>query len=254
MSPSKFVWHELMTTDTKAAEAFYTKVVGWQAADSGMPGGVYTIFSTGSTRVAGLMGMPPDAQAQGAPPSWIGYIGVDKIHTYVEKVKAAGGTIIRDPEDIPGVGRFAVAKDPHGAVFALFSTDYPPQPSPAPGTPGVVGWNELYAGDLNSAWAFYSELFGWTKADAMDMGPHGIYQLFSTGEMPDGGMMTKMPQTPVPCWLYYFNVETVDAAVDRINQAGGKIVNGPMEVPGGSWIVQALDPQGAMFAVVAPKR
>ena len=49
-------------------------------------------------------------------------------------------------------------------------------------------------------------------------------------------------------------VPTLDAAVDRVNAGGGKIMNGPMEVPGGSWIVQAMDPQGAFFCLVAPKR
>src|SRR5205085_9119861 len=101
--------------------------------------------------------------------------------------------------------------------------------------------------------AFYSKLFGWTKADAIDMGPMGTYQLFSTGNGPVGGMMTKTPQTPAPFWLYYFNVSGIDAARERVKTAGGKVINGPMEVPGGSWILQGLDPQGAMFALVGPK-
>jgi uncharacterized protein len=32
------------------------------------------------------------------------------------------------------------------------------------------------------------------------------------------------------------------------------VINGPMEVPGGRWIINGLDPQGAMFALLAPKR
>jgi predicted enzyme related to lactoylglutathione lyase len=252
MSPSNFVWHELMTTDIKAAEAFYTSVVGWQAADAGMPGMAYTILSVGQSRVAGLMATPP--HAAGMPPSWFGYIGVDHVDTYAEKVKAAGGSISLGPQDIPEVGRFAVAHDPHGALFCLFSSDYPPQPPAAPNTLGIVGWNELYAGDLDSAWSFYSGIFGWTKADAIPMGPAGIYQLFSAGAAPIGGIMTKMPEMPAPSWLYYFNVDAIDAAAARITEAGGKITHGPAEVPGGSWIVQALDPQGALFALVATKR
>jgi predicted enzyme related to lactoylglutathione lyase len=101
---------------------------------------------------------------------------------------------------------------------------------------------------------FYSDLFGWTKADTVDMGPMGIYQLFAAGGDAIGGMMTKTPQSPAPFWLYYFNVDAIDAAVERITAAGGKVIQGPHEVPGGSWIVQALDPQGALFALVATKR
>ena len=64
-------------------------------------------------------------------------------------------------------------------------------------------------------------------------------------------MMTKMPQSPRSFWLYYFNVDAIDAASTRIKDAGGQIINGPMQVPGERWIVQGLDPQGAMFALLA---
>jgi uncharacterized protein len=67
-------------------------------------------------------------------------------------------------------------------------------------------------------------------------------------------MMTKPPQIPSPMWLFYFNVEAIDAASARIGENGGQVLNGPMQVPGGSWIVQSMDPQGAMFALVAPSR
>ena len=82
--------------------------------------------------------------------------------------------------------------------------------------------------------AFYSELFGWTKGDAIDMGPMGIYQIFAIGGAPSGGMMTKTPEIPHPFWLYYFNVEGIDAAMARVKKAGGRILNGPIEVPGGT--------------------
>jgi predicted enzyme related to lactoylglutathione lyase len=63
-----------------------------------------------------------------------------------------------------------------------------------------------------------------------------------------------MPLSPVPFWLYYFNVDAIDAAAARAKANGGKILNGPHEVPGGLWIVMCMDPQGAAFAMVAPKR
>jgi uncharacterized protein len=251
----KSVWYDLMTNDTKAAETFYTSVVGWSAKDSGMADRSYILFSAGPAMVAGLMPIPDDVRAMGVPPCWSGYIAVEDVDAYAARVKSAGGAIRRAPEDIPGVGRFAVAADPHGAVFLLFKGMGGPGPAlVTPGAAGHVGWHELYAGNLDAAWAFYSGLFGWTKADAMDMGPMGIYQLFAIGGVPVGGMMTKPQEIPVPCWAYYFNVETVDAAVARVKQGGGKVVHGPTEVPGGSWIVQCFDPQGAFFALVAPRR
>jgi uncharacterized protein len=88
----------------------------------------------------------------------------------------------------------------------------------------------------------------------MDMGPMGIYQMFAFGGEAIGGMMTKPPSMPAPCWMYYFNVDGIDAAKARVETGGGAILNGPMEVPGGHWIVQCRDPQGAMFCLVAPRR
>ena len=97
-------------------------------------------------------------------------------------------------------------------------------------------------------------MFGWRKGETLDMGPNGVYQLFATGGDAVGGMMTKMPEMPVPAWVYYINVDAIDAAMGRVTAGGGTVINGPMEVPGGQWILQGLDPQGAMFALVAPRR
>ena len=167
----------------------------------------------------------------GAWPAWNGYVLVDDADVYSERVKAASGAIHRAPEDIPGVGRFSVAADPHGAVFILFegASDDGARPA-APGTPGHVGWHELHAGDLESAFAFYSGLFGWTKGEAISMGPMGVYQTFATGGA-SGGMMTKTPETPAPFWLYYFNVDAVEAAMARVKDAGGQ---SPSTARGGS--------------------
>jgi predicted enzyme related to lactoylglutathione lyase len=129
------------------------------------------------------------------------------------------------------------------------------EPPPlAPGTPGTAGWRELYAGDREASFAFYAKLLGWTKADALDMGPMGVYQLLARNGEVFGGMMSKPPQVPVPCWVYYFNVDAIDAAVERVKAGGGQVLNGPMQVPGGSWIIQCLDPQRAMFCLVAQRR
>ena len=252
----KFFWYDLMTSDPKAAEAFYTRVVGWTAKDSGAPGQDYTLLCADGMPIGGLMKLPKEASDRGVPPCWSGYIAVDDVDDYAMRIKVAGGTVEREPHDIPHVGRFAVVADPGGAVFLImkpFSTQEMPVPSPM--AAGNVGWRELQAHDGQKAFQFYSGLFGWTKAEAMDMGPMGIYQMFKTGDdHAVGGMMTKAPQAPGTYWLYYFNVDAIDSAVTRVTEGGGRIVHGPSEVPGPMWIVQALDPQGAMFALVAPKR
>lgn len=251
-----FVWYELMTTDAGAAEAFYRDVIGWGSQDAGMPmpGVRYTLLTAGEEVVAGLMALPQAAADAGARPGWIGYVGVTDVDATAREIVAAGGAVHREPDDIPDIGRFAMVADPQGAVFALFKphTDMD-QASLPPGTPGRFGWHELMAADWEPAFDFYAGLFGWEKRDAMDMGEMGVYQLFTTGGEPDGGMMTKPASVPAPFWLYYINVAGVDAAMDRAKTRGAQVLNGPMEVPGGMWIVQMLDPQGAMFAIVGPK-
>jgi predicted enzyme related to lactoylglutathione lyase len=255
--PNPFVWYDLATTDTKGAEAFYHSVVGWSAHDSGLKDRPYILLSMGSAPVGGLMPIPEEAAARGVPPMWMAYIGVDDVDAYAARVTSAGGSIKRGPEDIPnGIGRFAVVADPQGAPFVLFKGMGSPPADPLTGAdPGRVSWHELWANEFESEFAFYSSLFGWTKTATHDMGPMGIYQIFSTGDGDAGGMLNKPPQAgDYAYWLLYFNVPSADTAVERINQAGGKVLQGPHQVPGGSWIVQAIDPQGAVFAIAAPKR
>jgi uncharacterized protein len=255
--PSNFVWYELMTPDTKAAEAFYRGVVGWGAdVQPGMTSGAsYTILKAGEAPVAGILAKPKEAFSGGAKPGWMGYIGVDDVEAYAKRVQAAGGKVHKPVSEIPEVGQFCVVADPQGTVFVLFQAkagaERPQQP-PA-GTPGYTSWHELHAVDGKSAFEFYSGIFGWKKAEVMDMGPSGVYQMFAADGPTIGGMMTAMDQANRPGWIYYFNVESADAAAGRVKERGGKVLMGPHEVPGGSWIVQGIDPQGALFAVVGPK-
>ena len=253
-SQRPFAWYELLTTDTAAAQAFYSKVMGWGTQASPNADKDYTLFALGATPVAGLMDQPEEARAMGAPPSWLGYVDVDDVDATTDQARRLGGSVYVPPTDIPSVGRFSVLADPQGATFAVLKWASPGMgEQPAPNTPGRVGWHELMAVDWAKAFAFYSELFGWQKGEAVSMGPMGTYQLFTANGEPIGGMFNKPEMVPVPFWLYYVNIAGIDAATDRVRAAGGQILNGPMEVPGGSWIVQCSDPQSAMFALVGPK-
>jgi len=250
----RFVWYELMTSDPEGAKAFYSAVVGWTMKDVPMPGMTYTLALMGEAQIAGMMGIPEQAKAMGVPPNWTGYVAVTDVDASAKEVVRLGGKVLREPTDIPGIGRFAIVADPHGAVVALFWGDGEGPMDPGQMAPGHIGWHELYAGDLETDFGFYSALFSWKKHQAMDMGPMGVYQLFGMEDGSDiGGMMTRPKEVPVPAWLYYFNVGDIDAALARITGAGGKVLNGPMEVPGPMWIVQAIDPQGAAFAVVGAR-
>lgn len=256
MRDGDFFWYDVMTTDEGRAADFYSKVVGWGTQEVGGGAHDYTAFTiVGGRGVAGLMTIPP--HAQGTPPCWMGYIWAEDVDAMAAKAEQSGGKVLRAPADIPGVIRFAVMADPHGAGFLIAKGLHPDAAPLAEGTIGTVGWRELYAGNGADAFAFYESLFGWTKADAIDMGAMGTYQLFATrgsNGQAVGGMMTKPPQVPHPNWGFYFNVPGIDAAAAAVKAGGGTLLNGPMQVPGGQWIVQALDPLGAYFGLVAPGR
>ena len=119
---------------------------------------------------------------------------------------------------------------------------------------GSCAWNELVAGNQANAIAFYTGLFGWTEPrDPMDMGEMGEYKFIAHNDVDIGAIMQKPPQMPVPMWNHYFRVPSIDAARAAVEANGGTVMMGPHEVPGGDWIIQGTDPQGAMFALVGAK-
>ena len=242
-----FVWGELLTTDTAAAGAFYSKVVGWKTAPSN-PDGSYITFNTKSGPAAGMMSLPDEAKKMGAPPHWLMYVGTPNVDETATRIAQLRGRVLKQPADIPGTGRFAVVQDPYGATFGIY-TPKTPRPSQAQVGTGEFSWFELYTPNPEGAWAFYQSLFGWEKTSAMDMGEMGTYQMFGRGGgIPNGGIMKPPPGAPA-AWQPYVRVADAKAAAAIAQAGGGKIVNGPMEVPGGDWIAQGMDPQGAMFAV-----
>src|SRR5688500_10119997 len=240
-----FVWCELLTTDPAAAGPFYSKVVGWTTAPFGP---AYTTFNTKSGSVGGMMALPDDAKRMGAPPNWLMYVGTPNVDETATRVAQLRGRVLKQPADIPGTGRFAVVQDPHGATFGIYTPNTPRAAKAKPDA-GEFSWFELYTPHPDGAWSFYQSLFGWEKTSAMDMGEMGVYQMFGRGGgIPNGGIMKPPPGAPA-AWQPYVRVADAKAAAATAQAAGGKIVNGPMEVPGGDWIAQGMDPQGAMFAV-----
>jgi len=249
----RFVWHELMTNDVPSALKFYTKVVGWKAAPYPDDPSYTLLSGKGPNAQAGVMTMPPDAKAMGAAPHWLNYIGSPDVDSSVARATEFGATVLVPPQDIPKIGRFTVLKDPFGATFAIFT---PTGEGMGGGSRelGEFSWHELITPDPSGAFEFYSRLFGWENAGNMDMGPMGNYQMFGL----DGGQMGGIYRQPAdmpgpPSWLPYVLVPDTKRASQLIAAAGGRVINGPMEVPGGDWIVAGIDPEGVMFALHSRK-
>jgi predicted enzyme related to lactoylglutathione lyase len=243
------LWFELMTSDSKAAEKFYKNVVGWTSAPFEQSPQPYTMFNrSGDIPVGGVLKTP---EGMNAPPFWAMYIGVPKLEDAAKHIKRLGGSELSPVIEVPTVGRMQMVKDPQGAAFYIYEPSNTTQQPEGPAEIGEASWLELMTNDAPAALKFYSEVFNWQPGDAMDMGEMGKYYMFNRPHGMIGGMMNKPPQLAQvpPNWGIYFRVPDVNAAVERIKANGGQILNGPMEVPGGDIIVNAMDPQGAAFSL-----
>ncbi len=244
----RVLWYELLTTDMKAAEKFYTVVTGWGVTPFDGAEQPYDMWTrAGGVPIGGVMTMPT---GMNFPPHWGMYIDVPQLEDAVAQIERLGGSALSPVIDVPTVGRMRTMKDPQGAAFSIHEpASPPPQPEAEPQI-GDVSWHELYTTDAEAALKFYTQLFGWRPTDAMDMGPMGKYHMFAR-TFPLGGMMNKPPemQHMPPNWGLYFRVPDVHAGAERVTANGGQVLNGPMEVPGEDWVVNCMDPQGAAFGL-----
>lgn len=248
-SHGRFAWYELLTADTQSAKIFYTKVMGWDVLDASAPSRPYMLLTAGDSLVGGLMELASEARQSGVGSGWIGYVEVSEVDAIAERVKQLGGAVHVPPTDVPGISRFCIFADPQAARLGMLKWPKPPHgQSPAPGGREHVVWHELLATNHEAALDFYAELFGWQKAETKT-GEFGTYQTFSASRQPIGGLRTKPPAVRAPFWLYYFQVDDLDAAAGRLVAAGGQILDEPFELSGGNWTVPCADPQGAIFAL-----
>lgn len=245
-----FIWYELATPNMESATAFYTEVVGWRATpgDGSRP---YTNLRVGDTPVAGVTTLAAADQ----PPHWTVYVDVENMDTSIERVTALGGQVLDAPSQRDHVGTVARVADPTGAALGLFQSGGQPMPPFEDEAPrvGDISWTELSTTDWDRARTFYNALFGWREQSTVELpGGVGTYWMFQApgSEVTLGGMgnMAKAMNVP-PHWLPYFYVGDLDAAIGRVEAKGGKVVNGPMEIPGGDRVAQCDDPEGAPFAI-----
>ena len=257
-----FIWYELITPDPAAAKAFYDPVVGWDiAADPVAPGMEYRMIQrSDGGNAGGVLTLTDEMRAGGARPIWLGYLHVSDVDAKAAAIEGDGGKVMMAPWDQPGVGRLAMVTDPSGAPFYLMAP-LPPEVDPnavsdvfSVDRPQHVRWNELWSGDPAGAVDFYRRHFGWVQEGDMDMGEMGKYQFVQHGGVMIGAIMPKMPDVPASMWNYYIGVDDIDRGADAVRSGGGQIFNGPMEIPGGEYALNAADPQGALFGLVGPRK
>jgi len=118
--PGTLTWNELVTRDLEACLPFYGELLGWQWKDMPMhDGSLYKMCMVGGRPNGGVMEMTSD-WPEHTPPHWAVYLQVEEVDASAARVKELGGQVLKEPWDVPTVGRIAVCQDPQGAVFSLF--------------------------------------------------------------------------------------------------------------------------------------
>jgi uncharacterized protein len=239
---------ELVTPDQAAAKGFYGPLFGWELEDVPMgDAGYYVAVAKEGDSVAGISGPMPGMEDH--PAFWGVYLAVDDVDAVAARVADAGGTVEAEPFDVMDLGRMAAIKDPTGARVNLW------QAGATIGTiranePGTPTWNELVTPDLPTATAFYRDVLGVEWEEMAMEGGTPYTCLVVEGRQVAGAMPPAMEGVP-PHWNVYFNVEDVDATVDRAVGLGGRAVAPPFDVPGVGRLAVLADPQGGMFNVMA---
>jgi uncharacterized protein len=241
--PGTFSWAELVTSDADAAKSFYASLFAWNYDDRPIPdGSVYSMALRDGKSVAALY-------AADQPPHWNCYVTVASLEETTRRAGELGGTVMAEPFDVMDAGRMAVIADPAGAALCLW------EPRTSIGaelvnTPGSMAWNDLVTPDPEGAATFYGGMFGWTTEE---MPASGGYRVIRNGERSNGGIMPldpdRMgPDTPAN-WMPYFGHDDVERLVRELGELGGRVFNGPVDVPQGTFAVLG-DPQGAVFAAL----
>lgn len=220
--PGTPCWIDVMVPDRHAARTFYGPLFAWDFEEGGPETGYYTSCERGGYRVGGIGEPPPGVEAP--PAAWTTYLSVEDARATAEKVAAAGGTVLVAPDEVQGMGAFAVFADPTGAPFGVWQS-MGHTGSDVANEPGSLVWSEVMTHDFERAQAFYEQVFGYTFTDLSGEG--FTYATMDIDGRSIGGVGQYSAETPADrpaAWSVYFAVADTDAALARITELGGKVV------------------------------
>ncbi len=245
-TPGMFVWRELMTRDLEGARRFYGELFGWTwKGDQTGTAHEYWIASRDGRQLCGAMNVPPGVSM---PPAWSSYVLVDDVDAAAKRCAAAGGRVLREPGDIPDVGRFAVVADPWGAVvFPYRASGGPSAPPPFPPPVGSFCWETLVTPEPAKAIAFYGKVLGLGTAPT----PSGEGKVFTAGHAQVADVQPARPGGP-SYWATYVRVEGAEASRDRAVRLGGKVIVPRVDVPKVGIVSFVADPAGAALGLFQP--
>jgi predicted enzyme related to lactoylglutathione lyase len=239
ITPGRFVWHELNTQDVGRSAAFYGELFGWKI-DASDP--AYIHVHAGTQTVAGMV----KAASPAAPAHWLCYVSTADVDATVARAAAVGCRVLAAPFAIEP-GRLAVLADPHGAVFGVWCAAHGDPLEVTKPALGSFPWDQLNTPDPDASFAFYSHVFGWTRASS---GAGAPMSTLMRGERAACSLM-QAPAGVDAHWLSYVLVEDLAATRERAKRLGGKVMVERSAVPTGGAFSVLQDDQGAIFAAVA---
>jgi len=229
-----FFRYVLRTTDSTAARAFYAEALGLALPD-------------GRSETSALEAWPlhEQALARRAVPHWLGQLAVDDVAGTVDRLIALGSVPLGPTAQAPDGTSFATLRDPFGSPIGVRTRGGEVDDSP-------VAWHQLHTHDIDSAWGFYHQLFGWAQKQTLDVpGLVGGVRLFAWNEAAAavGGMSNSARLPGVHThWLFFLPVGDLDEMAARVRARGGTAL-APLALPGGMRLVACEDPQGAAFGL-----
>jgi len=234
-----FFRYSLRTADLGAAIAFYRDAIGLRLHDSAVVG-----TADGSALEAWTL--HERARAMGAPPHWLGHLAVDDVEAMATRLVSLGAERLGPTIEAAGA-TYATLRDPLGAVISVRAEANKPNDQP-------VAWHQLHTRDAETAWAMYTDLFGWVHKDTLDVpDPVGGHRLFSWSKegVPIGSVANTGRWPGVhPHWLFHFPVADIEAATSRVRTGGGN-ARDIATLKSGVKISVCEDPQGAAFGLIS---
>ena len=242
----KFVWHDLITDDVRAAKGFYASVLGWTYEETTHPnGGDYTLLLADGRYVAGMVELDdPDGVEYSR---WLPYLSVADVDQAVAVTRTAGGEAVAGPLDLPNIGRAAAIRDPQGAVLGLLRSKLGDPEDGAEVKSGHVVWNELLSSDVAESLGFYDRLAGLDQRAEQRSG--GTYYFLRSQERDRAGVMLRPEANIEPVWLTHFATADVAAAAQRVSAQGGELLLAPSADFRDGRMALAVDPTGAVFVL-----
>lgn len=245
-------WFEVYSANTEASKSFYSQVFGWTYSSMPMgPERTYWMIQKGEEAFAGIMDLS-DPQMEGVPPHWGIYLDTQDCAATLAKVTELGGTVVYGPMSIPDIGVVGGFTDCCGAHVNV----HEPAGERKELIPGAVNWVEQMGPSRESAVKFYTTLFGWGTIDH-EMGDGvGTYTLFTIGEGESthsvAGCMTVPDPSMPPCWLVYLHSDNLESTCAAVTEAGGTVLNPPMDIGQFGRVAVCADCCGAVFGLHQP--